>query len=245
MKVEDSVPLVTGSNRGIGRAVVTALMDRGVRKLYVGVRQLASAAELVERYGERVSPIELDFHQAETFEAASDIATDVDFIVNCAGILRASGAIDSQATEAIREELEVNVLGLIRLANSFAPVLKSNGGGVLVQLNSIASVKCFSGFATYSASKAAAYSITQGMREQLVAQGTRVISVHPGPIATDMAEAAGFADQAESASVVSDAILMALETNDFHVFPDRAAKQLWSAYAGFAELAIEPLFPVG
>ncbi len=89
-----------------------------------------------------------------------------------------------------------------------------------MQLNSVVSIKCFSDSATYCASKAASYSITQSLRDVLSKQGTLVVSVHPGPIATDMANAAGFGDVAESPSVVAEAIVTALANGDFHVFPD-------------------------
>jgi short-subunit dehydrogenase len=96
-------------------------------------------------------------------------------------------------------------------------------------------VKCFSGFATYSASKAASYSITQALRELLAEQGTVVVSVHPGPIATDMADAAGLGEIAESPTLVAEAIIEALKTEKFHVFPDSMARQIGGVYEGFAD----------
>ena len=85
----------------------------------------------------------------------------------------------------------------------------------------------------------AAYSITQGLRELLGAQGTRVLSVHPGPIATDMAASAGLEGIAEPAELVPQAILAALEGGEFHVYPDSMAKQIGGAYAGFARDIVE------
>ncbi len=125
------------------------------------------------------------------------------------------------------------------MAQAFAPILKTNGGGAFVQLNSVASMKCFSDFATYSASKAAAYSITQALREVFFQQGTAVLSVHPGPIATDMATDAGLGEIAEPASLVGEAIVVALKAGDFHVFPDSMAKMVGDAYQSFAENIVE------
>jgi NAD(P)-dependent dehydrogenase (short-subunit alcohol dehydrogenase family) len=125
------------------------------------------------------------------------------------------------------------------VARAFAPVLKANGGGVFAQLNSVASFKNFAAFTTYCASKAAAYSVTQALRELLAPQGTLVLSVHPGPIATDMGSAAGFDEIAEPASLVSDAILDAMRDGRFHVFPDTMAKQIGAAYESFARDVIE------
>jgi NAD(P)-dependent dehydrogenase (short-subunit alcohol dehydrogenase family) len=140
-------------------------------------------------------------------------------------------------------EMDVNVYGLLHMAQAFAPVLAKNGGGVFVQLNSVASIKCFPDFATYAASKAAAYSITQALREAMGRNGTRVISVHPGPIATDMADDAGLTPIAEPASVVADALADALAGESFHVFPDKMARQFWAAYQGFAVDVVEA--PIG
>jgi short-subunit dehydrogenase len=135
--------------------------------------------------------------------------------------------------------MDVNVYGLITMAQAFAPVLKANGGGVFAQINSVASLKSTSNFATYSASKAAAYSITQALRELLHEQGTIVLSVHPGPIETDMADAAGLLEIAESPTLVAEGIISALQTGEFHVFPDTVARQLGSAYQSFAKNVVE------
>lgn len=239
MKVENNVALVTGANRGIGRAIVEILIASGASKVYAAVRDLASAQPLVDQYGDKVVPIQLDLSKPTSITAAAAKSGDVTILVNNAGILKPAAALDSHAIESLQLEIEVNVFGLMRLAQAFAPVLKSNGGGVLVHLNSVASMKNFAELATYSASKAASYSITQALREQLESQGTAVISVHPGPIATDMAETAGIMEIAEPPSVVAKAIVAAIESGDFHVFPDTMAKQLGEAYASYAKNVIE------
>jgi NAD(P)-dependent dehydrogenase (short-subunit alcohol dehydrogenase family) len=100
-------------------------------------------------------------------------------------------------------------------------------------------MKNFANFATYCASKAAAYSITQALREVLKAQGTRVMSVHPGPIATDMGDAAGLTAIAEPPALVGEAIVGALASGDFHVWPDTLAREIGSVYQGFAEGVVE------
>ena len=114
-------------------------------------------------------------------------------------------------------------------------MLKANGGGVFAQLNSVVSLKTFSNFTTYSASKSAAYAVTQALREVLNEQGTIVLSVHPGPMATDMGDDAGLTEIAESPTLVADGIIEALKAGDFHIFPDSMAKQIGGAYKDFAE----------
>lgn len=231
--------LVTGANRGIGKAIVESLFANGIGKVYAAVRSVASAQSLIETFGDKVVAIELDLSKPDTIKAAAAVATDVDLVVNNAGVLKNASPLDAHAFEALDFEMEVNVKGLMHMAQAFAPVLGANGGGAFVQLNSVASVKNFADFATYSASKAAAYSITQGIREKLAEQGTQVVSVHPGPIATDMAHDAGLNEIAEPASLVGDDIVAVLASGDFHSFPDSMAKSVGGAYQSFAENVIE------
>ncbi|MEO7559708.1 MAG: SDR family oxidoreductase [Nitrosospira sp.] len=237
--IKGKIALVTGANRGIGKAIVDAFLNNGAAKIYAAVRNLNSAIPLVKHYGDRVVPVQLDLTKPETIIAAAETAADVQVVVNNAGVFIASTPMDSDAIDSLELGMKINVLGLIRMAQAFAPILKVNGGGAFVQLNSIASLKCSANFATHSASKAAAYSITQALRELLDQQGTAVLSVHPGLIATDMSDAAGLGGIAEPASLVGEGIVTALKAGDFHLFPDSMAKRVGSAYQRFSESVIE------
>ena len=238
-QVKDSIALVTGGNRGIGKAIVEKLLESEASKVYVAVRDVSSANELVQRYGERVVPLEMDLTKPATITAAAQSASDVTLVVNNAGVLKTSSPLAEDAIESLVFEMDVNVHGLIRVAQAFAPILKANGSGAFVQLNSVASLKNFADIATYSASKAAAYSITQGLRDKLAGDGIQVVSVHPGPIDTDMANEAGVGEMAEPPSLVADAIVHALQNNEFHAFPDSMARQIGGAYESFATNVIE------
>ncbi len=234
--IKGKTALVTGANRGIGKVIVETFLDKGgVKKVYAAVRNLDSAKALTDKYGDRVEAIHMNLEKPQTIQQAAQHASDVDIVVNNAGVLKTSTPLDTNALDSMAYEMDMNVSGLVRMAQAFAPVLKNNGGGALIQLNSLASIKCFAPFATYSASKAAAYSITQALRDLLKEQGTTVVSVHPGPIATDMADAAGIGEIAEPPSIVADSILEALDKGEFHAFPDSMAKQFEGAYQGFAE----------
>lgn len=237
--VRNRTVLVTGANRGIGKAILEEAIDRGAKKVYAAVRDLDSAAPLVAEHGDTVVPVHLDLDDPASISAAGIAAADVDVVVNNAGVLKLAGALDDEAIESLQFEMNVNVYGLLRVAQAFAPVLKANGGGALVQLNSVASVKTFPDFATYSASKAASYAITQGLRDSLRKQGTQVISVHPGPIKTDMGEEAGFGDDVDSPSVIAEAIFDAIAEGRFHVWPDAVAGPVGEAYQSFADNVIK------
>ncbi len=237
--IHGKIALVTGANRGIGRAIVDSLIEHGAAQVYAAVRNPDSAKPLVDTYGDQVVPIVIDLAKPETIAAAAARASDVQLVVNNAGILAAASPLDGHAIASLQEEININVFGLMRMAQAFAPVLKKNGGGAFVQLNSVASLKCFSDFATYSASKAAAYSITQGLRDKLEAQGTMVLSVHPGPIATDMANDVGLGEIAEPPSLVGESIVNALRSGSFHAFPDTMAKQIGERYRPFSAEIVE------
>jgi NAD(P)-dependent dehydrogenase (short-subunit alcohol dehydrogenase family) len=243
--VENKIVLITGANRGIGKAFLESFIEHGAAKVYAAVRKLENASPLVDRYGDKVVPIHIDLADPESITNAAQIAQDVQVVVNNAGVLKSSTPLDEDAIDSIEYEMSINVYGLIRMAQAFAPALKANGGGVFVQLNSVASMKSFPNFATYCASKAAAYSITQALRELLGEQGTIVLSIHPGPIATDMADAAGLKEIAESPSLVAESVIEALHSADFHVFPDSMAKQIGGTYKSFAENVVEAALTVG
>ena len=237
--VQGNTALVTGANRGIGKAITESLLHNGAAKVYAAVRNPASADALVAAHGDKIVPVEFDLTKPETIKAAAATAHDVELVINNAGVLKTANPFADNAMEALDFEMNANVYGLLHTAREFAPVLKANGGGAFVQLNSVASMKSFADFATYCASKAAAYSITQSLRTALQKQGTTVVSVHPGPIATDMGDAAGFSDVAEPPELVGESIVATLKAGEFHAFPDSMAKQVGGAYQDFAKNVIE------
>ncbi|MEW8316321.1 MAG: SDR family oxidoreductase [Candidatus Thiodiazotropha endolucinida] len=175
--VKGRIVLVTGANRGIGKSIVEEFLLAGASKIYAAARNPESLKPLTDAYGERVVALRIDLNDPGSITIAARQAGDVEIVINNAGMLNIANPMASNAVAAMQDEMEVNVYGLMRMAQAFAPLLKVNGGGALVQLNSVASMKNFADFATYSASKAASYSITQGLRDVLKEQGTQVVSV--------------------------------------------------------------------
>lgn len=235
--IENKVALITGANRGIGKAIVETFIQKGAAKVYLAVRNTSSTSELEAKYGSKVETIQLDVSDTQSVSEAAKKATDVDIVINNAGVGTPFTTIAEGALEDFSNQLNVNAFGLLRVANSFANTLIERKGA-LVQLNSVASIKNFAGLSTYSASKAATYSLTQGIKSDLEPKGVTVLSVHPGPIDTDMAAGAGF-EQASPTSAVSEGIVTALANGDFHLFPDEMAKMFEGAYQGFSQNIIE------
>lgn len=237
--VNGKIVLVTGANRGIGRAIVEGAIQRDAKKVYAAVRKMDSANSLVKEFGDRVVPIHVDLENSQSIYDATKKTVDVEIVVNNAGVYEAANPLSENALTSLDYQIKINVIGLVHMARAFSPILKANGGGAFVQLNSVVSLKAFPDGATYAASKAASYSITQSIRDLLAGQGTQVVSVHPGPIATDMSKNAGMEDIAEPSSLVSDAIWDALRDDQFHAFPDSMAKQIGTAYTSFADNVID------
>jgi len=237
--IKNKIALVTGANRGIGKAIVESFVQHGAKKVYLAVRNLSTVDELVSQYDELVVPVYVDLAKPHTITELARLTGDVDIVVNNAGILRIADPLSDDVEELFNQELTTNTFGLIRMAKAFIPVLEKNGGGAFVQLNSVASIKNFAGFTTYSASKAAAYSLTQGLRDQVADKGIQVLSVHPGPIATDMANEAGMGEMGQPVDSVSEGIVAALKAGNFHLFPDEIAKQFEGSYSSYADNFIE------
>lgn len=237
--LNNKIALITGANRGIGKAIVESFFSQGVKKIYLAVRNIESTAALVKKYGDKVVPLFVDVSQTSSVQELALQAKDVDIVVNNAGILEVADPLSDNAEEALQKEFNINTLGLIRVAQAFTPILEARAGAAFVQLNSVASIKNFLGFTTYSASKAAAYSITQGLKAAFDEKNIQLLSVHPGPIATAMGDKAGLTDIAEPASVVAEGIVSALKAGDFHLFPDALAKNFEAEYKSYAENIIE------
>lgn len=188
MKIAGSVALVTGANRGVGRAYVQALVTLGAKKVYAAARDTKGVEDLVKAHGGKVEAIRIDVTSDADVKAAAAKCRDVALVVNNAGANGSSGALAAGSTEVAHREMMVNYFGVLYMSRAFGPILKANGGGAFVNMLSVVSRVNMPLLGSYSASKAAAWSLTQAVRAELAKQGTLVVGVFPGAIDTDMAK---------------------------------------------------------
>ncbi|MEN4478532.1 SDR family oxidoreductase [Mycolicibacterium cosmeticum] len=220
--IEGAVAVVTGANRGLGRAYVKALLERGAARVYAGARH----RESVEIDDDRVTAVSLDITDASAVSAAATLAADATVLINNAGAMLQSAFLSATDLEAARKEMDTNYFGTLAMARAFAPVLAANGGGALVNVLSVASFYSLPFNASYCASKAAEWSLTNALRLEMHAAGTLVVGVHPGFIDTDMTATVSEPkiDPAEVAAQTLDAV----QAGQFEVLTDdhtRAVKR--------------------
>jgi NAD(P)-dependent dehydrogenase (short-subunit alcohol dehydrogenase family) len=181
MRIAGSTALVTGAGRGLGAALVEALLARGAATVYAGARDPGAVAHK----DPRVVPLHLDVTDLASIAAAAERARDVDLVINNAGV-GGNGSLLTADPERARAEMDTNFWGPVAVTRAFAPVLARNGGGAVVNVLSALSWLTAPGVGSYAASKAAAWSFTGSARAELRGQGTQVIAVHLGYMDTDM-----------------------------------------------------------
>ncbi|MET0449220.1 MAG: SDR family oxidoreductase [Aeromicrobium sp.] len=210
MQLENAVVLVTGANRGIGAEFVAQLKERGVAKIYAASRDGAVDVDGVEG-------IRLDVTDPAQVQAVAEVAGDVQVLINNAGISTGTSVISGDVAD-IRREMDTNFFGPLLMTQAFAPILKANGGGAILNVVSALSWFTVPGAGAYAASKAAAWSLTDSARLELADQGTHVVGVHMGLVDTDMA--AGMDAPKLSPTALASAGLDAIESGLDEVLAD-------------------------
>ncbi|MBY0469406.1 MAG: SDR family oxidoreductase [Burkholderiaceae bacterium] len=218
MKLANATVLITGANRGIGLAFARAALARGARKVYAAARKPSS----ITLPG--VEAVQLDVTKPEDVAAAAQRCGDVTLLINNAGIAAVGDFLADDAIDLARAHMETNFFGPLRLAQAFAPALARHGGGAILNVLSAASWISVQPISVYSASKAAAWSLTNGLRHELRAQGTQVLGMHMGYVDTDMTN--GFDVAKASPDDVVRRALDALEAGADEVLADELAQQV-------------------
>jgi NAD(P)-dependent dehydrogenase (short-subunit alcohol dehydrogenase family) len=222
MKIEGSVALVTGANRGLGAALADALLDRGAAKVYAAVRDVASITD------RRLIALKLNLTDRASIGEAARAAADVDLVINNAGVDTHTPTLGDE--RGLREEIEVNYLGPVAVSRAFAPVLGANGGGALVNVLSGLAWMAVPTTGGYSSAKAAMWAATNSLRQNLLEQGTVVTGVYAGYLDTDMA---AWIDAPKTApEVVAAATLDGVEAGEHEVLADEFARHVRGALSG-------------
>jgi NAD(P)-dependent dehydrogenase (short-subunit alcohol dehydrogenase family) len=235
-QIKNSVAFVTGTNkkRGIGRSIVQALIQEGAKKVYATARDVAQLEDLVAQYDGKVIAVSLDVTDKLRIKTLGTDFPDVNLIVNNAGYGSPNTSLDDP--ELAEKEMAINYLAPLSIVRSFArpDAYQCQGprrrrearATAVVNIASISSFVNFPPVGTYSASKAAAHSLTQAQRRDLPT--SLVVGVYPGPIDTDMADMLDL--EKESTTVVAAAVVAALNNGVEEVFPDATAKHMYQAW---------------
>lgn len=217
MKIENSIALVTGANRGIGKALVAALLAAGADKVYAAARNPAGLAA-----DPRVVPLALDVTDPAQVAALTAQTGDVTLLINNAGVLE-GGTLHEAGTDSLARQIAVNVEGPLAVSLALLPAL-ARARGAIVNIASVVALAPMPALAAYSASKAALASVSASLRVTLAAEGVSVHTVFPGPVDTDMA--AGITLPKTAAADVARAVLAGVAAGDAEIFPDPMAQQV-------------------
>jgi NAD(P)-dependent dehydrogenase (short-subunit alcohol dehydrogenase family) len=225
--IKGSVALVTGSNRGIGRAFVEGLLDKGAKRVYASARNIEKAQALrtvCKEQAHLIIPVQLDITDRSQVLEAAENYPDINILINNAGI-----CCFDRSIEAARAELETNCLGTWAMCEAFAPVLAENGGGAIMNILSAGALVNSPVLGSYCVSKAALHSLTQMFRGLLASQGTLVTGVYAGPTETELMEAVELPKVQPSR--IAENALEAIVNGIEDVFPDEHSAQLRDALA--------------
>lgn len=222
VRVEGCRVLVTGANRGLGRVFAESLLARGAHTVYAGARDPAQIAT------PGVVPIRLDITSDAEVRAAATRCTDVEVLINNAGVMRFAPVLAAPEINSARAEMDTNYFGTLRMCRAFAPVLAANGGGALVNILSIVSWFANPQNSSYCASKSAAWSLTNAARIELRRQGTLVTGVFAGVIDTEMGAAFPHLPKISPQSVV-DQTLDGIEAGAEEVLCDDRTRSVKAA----------------
>ncbi|TJW11910.1 MAG: SDR family NAD(P)-dependent oxidoreductase [Mesorhizobium sp.] len=230
MKIADSTILVTGANRGIGRALVEEALGRGAKRIFAGTRKPMAHSD------RRVTSLTVDVTSAAQIRRAVEEVESLDILINNAGVSPFDDLSDRRVLEQL---LAVNLFGPYDVTQALLPLLVRSRGAIVnvLSLSSLAAVP-FS--PAYSVSKAAAFSLSQSLRTLLAGRGVSVHRVLPGPVDTDMTRDLDIPKA--SPESVARAILDGVEKGEEEIFPDSISESVADGWRSSAVKALERQF---
>ncbi|OJJ13923.1 hypothetical protein BKI52_44970 [marine bacterium AO1-C] len=222
--LKNKVVLITGANRGIGKSLVQAALQKGAKKVYATSRDLKKMPNFADQ---RVVSLALDITNNDQIIETAKQTTDVQILINNAGVLTAGNILEG-AINDIKNDLDVNFYGTIHMMRAFAPILANNAPARIINIASIVAYSPLPTIAGYSASKAALFSATLSARIELAKKGVTVHAVNPGAIDTDMNKGSDW-DMA-SADDVATTILDQVENEELDIIPEDIGLGMFNAW---------------
>lgn len=188
MKVEGCTALVTGGNRGIGQGFVEELARAGARKVYVGSRNPADVPDSYAGLGDKIDIVALDISNPDQVAKAASECTDVNVLINNAGVFRMTTLMTAPTMDDMRAEMEVNFFGTMSMCRAFAPIIEKNSGGTIVNVLSAGGIVAVPNMGGYSPSKFAMRAASDCLRAELRPRNIHVAALIVGSVKTRMAE---------------------------------------------------------
>jgi NAD(P)-dependent dehydrogenase (short-subunit alcohol dehydrogenase family) len=232
MDVANKTVLITGANRGIGRALVNDALRRGARRVFAGSRGPLDITD------DRVTTLMLDVTNASHIHRAVEAIDSLDVLINNAGVAIYD---DLSNLDVVEQHLQVNVFGMIRVTHAVMPLLKRSRGAIVNNL-SLAALAPLPIIPAYSISKAAAFNMTQSLRALLASEGVTVHGVLLGPVDTDMNR--GLEIPKASPESAAAGIFDGLARGEEEIFPDPASASIAASWRAGAAKALERQFAV-
>jgi NAD(P)-dependent dehydrogenase (short-subunit alcohol dehydrogenase family) len=231
MNIENKTVLITGANRGIGRALVDEALRRGAKRVFAGMRSP------LQHHDKRVTPATLDVTSASQIQRAAEQVDSLDILINNAGVAIYNDNLNN--LDVIEQHLSVNLLGWFKVTSAFLPLLRRSKGAIVNNL-SLAALAAVPVLPAYSISKAAAFNMTQSLRAFLAHQGVAVHAVFLGPIDTDMTRGLEIPKTSPESAAVG--IFDGLEKSEQEIFPDPASQSIAEGWRTGVAKALERQF---
>jgi short-subunit dehydrogenase len=226
--IQGKTVLVTGANRGIGEALVQALIAQGAKRIFAAARNIDNLKSLVSQAPQVITPVQLDVTKASDIAEITKLVGELDILINNAGIATGSNFSGEASLRIAVDEMATNYFGPINLTHALLPVLRKSSSAAVINISSIAGISNFPTLGPYSASKAAVHSFTQGLRAELRNANVFVQGVYPGPVDTDMTK--DFEMDKAAPTDVAAVILAGLQNGVEDVFPDAFSQHMYQVF---------------